>query len=60
MTSQQDREPEPDPDVHAQLWADKAPRGWKRCAECGEEWAITDDHQCECNSINDEPSKPDA
>ena len=40
---------EPDPETNAQLWADRAPRGWVRCAGCGDEWAVEDDcHQCKC------------
>ena len=44
---------EPDPDVHAQMWADEAPRGWKRCAKCGDEWGVEDDHRCECEREDD-------
>ena len=39
---------EPDPDTNAQLWADRAPRGWVRCAGCGDQWAVEDDHECKC------------
>ena len=41
-------EREPDPETNAQLWADRAPRGWVRCAGCGDEGAVEDDHQCKC------------
>ena len=44
---------EPDPDTNAQLWADKAPSGWKRCAGCGDEWGVEDDHRCECERDDD-------
>ena len=46
----------PDPDVHAQMWADEAPRGWKRCAKCGDEWGVEDDHQCGCEREDEEPT----
>ena len=43
-----DDQPEPDPEMAAQMWADKPPAGWKRCADCGEEWAIEDEPSCKC------------
>jgi len=39
---------EPDPEMVAEIWADKAPPGWQRCAKCGEEWAMEDAASCEC------------
>ena len=48
-------EREPDPEMHAQLWADRAPRGWSRCAGCGDEWAVEDDcHKCKCQEKEDD------
>jgi|TARA_R100000084_G_scaffold95393_1_gene49193 hypothetical protein len=31
-----------------QIWADKAPEGWIRCEDCGEEWWYSDESGCEC------------
>lgn len=31
-----------------QTWADKAPEGWIRCEDCGEEWWYSDESGCEC------------
>ncbi len=50
MTPEQDSD---DLDLLAQDWADRAPRGWKRCAKCGEEWAIGDESDCECGREDD-------
>jgi len=44
-----------DLDLLAQDWADRAPRGWKRCAKCGEEWAIGDESDCECEEWKLQP-----
>jgi hypothetical protein len=43
-------EREPDPEMIAEMWADKAPPGWQRCAKCGAEWANEDETNCECKT----------
>jgi len=38
-----------DPDVHAQAWAGRAPKGRIRCAGCGVEWDLDDEPSCKCD-----------
>ena len=37
-----------DPDLHGEQWASQARSGRERCAGCGDEWSVGDDHQCKC------------
>ena len=49
-----DDEELPDPEMHAALWADRAPPGWWRCSECGEQNGISE--PCKC-SIKEEDAE---
>ena len=39
---------EPTTHDEGEQWASQARSGRERCAGCGDEWSVTDDHQCKC------------
>ena len=43
-----------DPDIYAEMWADRAPRGMVRCASCGEQWGVEEVSDCKCDESEDD------
>jgi len=45
---------EPTTHDEGDAWADRAPKGWMRCAKCGDQWHREDDHLCKCEKGDEE------